>query len=110
MIRSLVSGWSAIGTSGIFVGHELVDAETLRKSEIYTDYCRRLGAFHFLGAALDVGERYTVVLVPESGARRADRPGQRIQRAPPFLRAQASAASREAKNGLSVRSFHSSST
>jgi DNA-binding CsgD family transcriptional regulator len=49
------NGWRATGTSGIFAGHELVDPEEFRRSEIYTDYCCPLGIFHTLGAGVDVG-------------------------------------------------------
>jgi DNA-binding CsgD family transcriptional regulator/PAS domain-containing protein len=75
-----VNGWRAIGTPGIFVGHELVDAETLRKSEIYTDYCRRLGVFHFLGAALDVSAAATLMLGIHRPVEREDFTAEHRQR------------------------------
>lgn len=33
------NGWQAIGRPGIFAGHELVDPEKFRNSEMYHDYC-----------------------------------------------------------------------
>lgn len=56
------NGWRAIGTSGIFAGHEFVDPESFRKSEIYNDYCSRLGVFHNLGAGVDLGAGTTLLL------------------------------------------------
>ena len=49
------NAWNAIGTPGAFVGHELVDPEEFGKSEIYNDYCYRLGIFHTLGAGVNLG-------------------------------------------------------
>jgi DNA-binding CsgD family transcriptional regulator len=46
--------WNAIGRPDIFAGHELVDPEVFRKSEFYNDYCRRVGAFHCLGAGVEL--------------------------------------------------------
>ena len=56
------NGWRAIGTSGIFAGHELVDPEEFRKSEIYNDYCFHLGVFHTLGAGVDLGSGATLMV------------------------------------------------
>jgi DNA-binding CsgD family transcriptional regulator len=56
------NGWRAIGASGIFTGHQLVDSEAFRKSEIYNDYCTRLGIFHNLGAGVDLGPSTTLLL------------------------------------------------
>jgi DNA-binding CsgD family transcriptional regulator len=56
------NGWRAMGTSGIFAGHELVDLEAFRKSEIYNDYCSRLGIFHNLGAGIDLGSGTTLLV------------------------------------------------
>ena len=55
MLDPFANGWRAIGTPGIFAGHELVDPEEFRKSEIYNDYCRRLGIFHTLGGGINLG-------------------------------------------------------
>jgi DNA-binding CsgD family transcriptional regulator len=44
----------ARGTPGIFAGHELVDPDAFRRSEVYNDFCRRIGIFHSLGATLDL--------------------------------------------------------
>jgi DNA-binding CsgD family transcriptional regulator len=49
-------------TPGIFVGHELVDPQTFRRSEIYNDYCRRIGIFHSLGAGLSLGSATKLML------------------------------------------------
>jgi len=57
-----VNGWRALGRPGIFVGHELVDTATLLESEFYVDYFRRLGAFHFLGAGLNLDPNATLIL------------------------------------------------
>ena len=48
--------------SGIYAGGDLVDSETLRKSEIYNDFCRRLGAFHFLGAGISLNPTTQLIL------------------------------------------------
>jgi DNA-binding CsgD family transcriptional regulator len=47
--------WHANRMPGIFAGLELVDPEVFRKSEFYNDYCRRVGAFHCLGAGVELG-------------------------------------------------------
>jgi DNA-binding CsgD family transcriptional regulator len=47
---------------GIFAGHELVDPEAFRRSEIYNDYCRRIGIFHSLGAGLNLGSSTKLML------------------------------------------------
>jgi DNA-binding CsgD family transcriptional regulator len=57
-----INGWRAIGTPGIFLGRELVDPETFRKSEIYNDYCHRLGIFHTLGAGEKLGSNTKLIL------------------------------------------------
>jgi DNA-binding CsgD family transcriptional regulator len=56
------NGWRAIGTPGIFAGHELVDPESFRTSEIYNDYCSRLDIFHTLGAGVDLGSGTTLLV------------------------------------------------
>lgn len=56
------NGWQAIGASGIYAGSELVDPDTLRKSEFCNDYCRRVGIFHFLGAGVKL-DSTTVLLL-----------------------------------------------
>ena len=49
-IDPFVEGWRKIGRPGIFAGHEAVNPEAFQKSEVYNDYCRRIGVFHSLGA------------------------------------------------------------
>jgi DNA-binding CsgD family transcriptional regulator len=56
------NGWRAIGTPGIYHGHQLVDPEVFRRSEIYNDYCRLLGIFHTLGAGTDLGDNAKLML------------------------------------------------
>jgi DNA-binding CsgD family transcriptional regulator len=56
------NGWRAIGNSGIYAGHELVDPEAFRRSEIYNDYCSRLGIFHTLGAGVDLGSGTSLIV------------------------------------------------
>ena len=56
------NGWRVIGRSGIFAGHELVDPEAFKNSEIYNDYCSRLGIFHTLGAGVDLGPGTTLMV------------------------------------------------
>jgi GAF domain-containing protein len=51
------NGWRAIGSSGVYAGRDLVHPETIRKSEIYNDFARRLGAFHSLGAGVNLDQR-----------------------------------------------------
>ena len=62
------NGWWKIGRAGIFAGPELVDPEVLRRSEIYQDFCRRIGAFHFLGAGLSLrsGQRSCLAFITPS--------------------------------------------
>jgi DNA-binding CsgD family transcriptional regulator len=62
MLDPYANGWRAIGTSGIFAGHELVEPEAFQKSEIYHDYCSHLGIFHNLGAGVDLGSGATLML------------------------------------------------
>jgi DNA-binding CsgD family transcriptional regulator len=52
----------ANGRPGIFAGHELVDPDAFRRSEVYNDYCRRIGIFHSLGAGLDLGGTMKLML------------------------------------------------
>jgi len=46
------NAWQAGKPYGVWSGSELVDPDRLKRSEFYRDFCRRLGIFHFLGAAL----------------------------------------------------------
>ncbi len=50
------------GTPGIFAGHELVDPDEFRRSEVYNDYCRRIGIFHSLGAGQELGATTKLML------------------------------------------------
>jgi DNA-binding CsgD family transcriptional regulator len=61
-IDPFINGWRTIGKPGIFAGHELVDPKAFQKSEIYNDYCRRIGVFHSLGAGLHLGSATNLVL------------------------------------------------
>lgn len=57
------NGWLAIGAApGVYAGHQLVDPEAFRKSEIYNDFCRRLGIFHTLGAGADLGDTTNLII------------------------------------------------
>jgi DNA-binding CsgD family transcriptional regulator len=70
----------AIGRRGIFFGHELVDPETFRTSEIYHDYCRRLGIFHSLGAGLSLGPATNLMLGIHRPIEREDFTGEHRRR------------------------------
>jgi DNA-binding CsgD family transcriptional regulator len=50
------------GTLGIFAGHELVDPDEFRRSEVYNDYCRRIGIFHSVGAGQELGATTKLML------------------------------------------------
>ena len=50
------------GTLGIFAGHELVDLDDFRRSEVYNEYCRRIGIFHSVGAGQKLGATTRLML------------------------------------------------
>jgi DNA-binding CsgD family transcriptional regulator len=66
------NAWRVIGKPGVFVGHELVDPETFRQSEIYNGYCRRIGVFHSLGGVSDLSSTSKLLLGIHRPIERAD--------------------------------------